>query len=91
MSKLIDSADPRLHSQNIQGMLKGLADHLEFDIQMVDAPRFEALLETTREVLKGLYKAFEDFDKGHGKAWGGEGAERKPRAVHAEARSKPAR
>jgi hypothetical protein len=71
MSKLISSADPRLHSQNIQRMLAEVTVHLQYDIMLVDSPRFEALLETTREVLKGLRKAYEDFDLGQGKAWGG--------------------
>jgi hypothetical protein len=71
MSKLMNSTDPRLHSQNIQRMLTEITDHLQYDVMLVDAPRFEALLETSREVLKGLRKAFEDFDEGTEKAWGG--------------------
>jgi hypothetical protein len=71
MSKLINSTDPLLHSQHIQRLLTDLTDHLQFDVMLVDAPRFEALLETTREVLKGVTRAFEHFDEGVEKAWGG--------------------
>ncbi len=69
--KLIKSSNPRLHSQNIQSVLTELIDHLQYDVEMVDAPRFEALLETTREVLKGLRKAYQHFDAGTEKALGG--------------------
>ena len=59
------------HSQHIQHMLSQLSDHLKYDILLVDSPRFEALLETTREVLNGLKKAYQHFDEGQEKAWGG--------------------
>jgi len=70
MSKLINSTDPRLHSQHVQRLLAELGDHLQYDVMLVSAPRFEALLETSREVLKGLSRAFEHFDQGTEKAWG---------------------
>ncbi len=75
MSKLINSTDPLLHSMNIQSKLKELTDHLEYDIMLVNDQRLEVLMETSREVLKGLRRAFEDFDAGTGKAWGGTGTE----------------
>ncbi len=71
MSKLINSPDPRLHSLNVQSMLTELVDHLQFDVTLVNEPRFQALLETSREVLKGLRRAYQDFDQGQEKGWGG--------------------
>jgi hypothetical protein len=71
MSKLINSADPRLHSLNIQNMLKELTEHLEYDIIQVNEPRALVLMETSREVVKGLHKAFTDYIAGTGRAWGG--------------------
>ncbi len=69
--KLITSNSPNLHSLNIQSILTELVDHLEYDVTLVKEPRFEALLETSREVLKALRKSFEDFDKGCERGWGG--------------------
>jgi hypothetical protein len=70
--KQINSSDPRLHSLNVQSALSEIVDHLQYDTVLVNAPRFEALLETSREVLKGLRKAFEDYDAASEKAWGRE-------------------
>lgn len=75
MSKLINSANPHLHSLNIQSKLTELTDHLEYDIALVYEPRLQVLMETSREVLKGLRKAFQDFDAGVEKAWGGKGTD----------------
>jgi hypothetical protein len=69
--KLITSNNPHLHSLNIQSTLRELADHMQYDVTLVKDPRFEALLETSREVLKALRKSFEDFDRGCEKGWGG--------------------
>ena len=73
--KVIDSNDPKLHSINIQSALRLLMTHLEFDNIQVNEPRFLVLAETSREVLKGIYKAFDDYRAGCGKAWGGTGVE----------------
>jgi hypothetical protein len=80
--KLITSPDPIVHSLNIQSALKEVIDHLEFDINLVNEPRFQALVETSREVLKGLHKTFDDYERGTGKAWGGGGAEAKKVTPH---------
>ena len=41
------------------------------DVERVQEPRFQALLETTAEVLTGLKKAYQDYDKKNEKAWRG--------------------
>ncbi len=71
MAKLINSSDPKLHSLNIQSMLTEIHDHLQYDVTLVNDPRFEVLLETSREMVKAIRKTFEDYDRGVGKAWGG--------------------
>jgi hypothetical protein len=63
------SSDPTVHSRNFQDSLKELIDHARQDVDRVSEPRFQALLETTAEVLTGLRKAFEDYDQGREKAW----------------------
>ena len=61
--------DPVKHSRNIQQQLGELIDHAKADIDRVDEPRFQALLETSAEVLEGLRTAFEHYDAGTEKAW----------------------
>ncbi|HTB14490.1 MAG TPA: hypothetical protein VK752_23125 [Bryobacteraceae bacterium] len=66
---VIDSADPKVHSQHIQEMLEDMIAHSRKDIEYVQEPRFQALLETTAEVLTGLKTAFRDYSEGKEKAW----------------------
>ena len=61
-------ANPIEHSHNIQKQLSELIDHAKKDIERVSEPRFQALLETTAEVLGGLRTAFEHYDQGNEKA-----------------------
>ena len=44
-------------------------DHVRRDLDRTDDPRFGALLETTSEVLQGLVRAYEHFDRKAEKAW----------------------
>ena len=63
------SSDPIQHARNIQGQLAELIAHAKQDIDRVSEPRFQALLETTAEVLEGLQKAFKHYEQGTEKAW----------------------
>ena len=65
----IDSADPIVHARHIHGMLDELITHSRQDIDRVIEPRFQALLETTAEVLIGLRTAFRDYSDGKEKVW----------------------
>jgi hypothetical protein len=65
----IESPDPKVHSTNIQAALKELIDHAREDISKVSEPRFQALLETTAEVLTGLETAFKHYAEGREIAW----------------------
>ena len=65
----IDSADPKLHSANIQDGLSQMIEHVRRDVARVEEPRFQALLETTAEVLVGLRTAFEHYSEGREQAW----------------------
>jgi len=68
-TKIIDSPDPRVHSQHIQDMLREVIDHTRQDLDQVQEPRFQALLETTAEVLAGLETAYSHYSEGKEKAW----------------------
>lgn len=65
----IHSTDAKRHSSNIQHGLTDLIDQARKDIDQVKDPRFQALLETSAEVLIGLRKAFEDYSQGQEKVW----------------------
>ncbi len=68
-TKTIDSGDPQVHSRNIQSMLGELIAHTRGDLDKVEEPRFQALLETAAEVLTGLQTAFAHYSEGKEKAW----------------------
>ena len=46
-----------------------LIDHLREDVGKVTEPKAQALFETSAEVLTGLVKAFDDYEKKNEKAW----------------------
>jgi len=43
--------------------------HLRGDIGKVDEPQLKAMFETSAEVLVGLIKAFDDYEKKNEAAW----------------------
>lgn len=63
------TSDPVEHSRHLQKQLGELIDHAKQDIDRVSEPRFQALLETTAEVLAGLRTAFQHYEQGSEKAW----------------------
>jgi hypothetical protein len=65
----LHTSDTRVHSENIQNMLNEVINHTRQDIDKVDDPKFQALLETSAEVLTGLRTAFEHYSEKKEKAW----------------------
>ena len=63
------SSDPAAHSALLVQEITGLIDHLRDDVERVTEPQFQALLETSAEVLGGLRKAFKDYGKHAEAAW----------------------
>ena len=63
MSKQNQVSDPQHHARKIQGMLRDLIEHVREDVEKVDEPKFQALLETSAEVLIGLRTAYEHYEK----------------------------
>jgi len=43
--------------------------HLRQDINKVEEPQLKAMFETSAEVLTGLTKAFDDYEKKNEAAW----------------------
>ena len=64
-----NSADPKVHSEHLQQQLAELIHHARADIERVTEPRFQALLETTAEVLTGLKTAYRHYGEKHEAAW----------------------
>jgi hypothetical protein len=62
-------SDPRHHTTNIKRMLDDAARHAREDVKKVKDPKAQALFETTAEVLIGLRKAYDDFEKKTEDAW----------------------
>jgi hypothetical protein len=66
---MAQAADPRHHTQKIQQQLRETIRHMREDIEKVDEPRLKAMFETSAEVLGGLVKAFQDYEKKNEAAW----------------------
>ena len=64
-----DENDPRHHTLKLKQMLNDTVAHAREDVSKVSDPKAQALFETTAEVLKGLVKAFDDFEEKHEEAW----------------------
>ena len=61
--------NPMHHTQKIKAQMRQLIDHLRADIGKITEPKAQALFETSAEVLTGLVKAFDDYEKKSEKAW----------------------
>ncbi len=63
------NGNPRHHVEKMKGQLQETIDHLREDVTKVDDPQFKALFETSAEVLTGLIKAFNDYERKNEAAW----------------------
>lgn len=61
--------DPRYHTTRLKNMMGDLIDHMRKDVHVVNDPRAKAMYEVSAEVLKGLQKAFDDYERGEEAAW----------------------
>jgi hypothetical protein len=66
---LSDERNPQHHTQNMKKRLSEIQQHLREDVGKVDEPQLKAMLETSAEVLGGLIKAFDDYEKKNEAAW----------------------
>ena len=62
--------------------MRDLIEHLREDVWKVTEPKAQALFETSAEVLTGLAKAFDDYEKKSEAAW-----QAKPRMSHPKERT----
>ena len=68
-TKTRQADDPRYHTRKMRRLMKNLIEHLREDVLKVTEPKAQALFETSAEVLGGLAKAFEDYEKKNEPAW----------------------
>jgi hypothetical protein len=61
--------NPIHHTQKIKAQMRQLIDHLREDVGKVTEPKAQTLFETSAEVLTGLVKAFDDYEKKSEAAW----------------------
>ena len=66
---MASAADPRPHVHKMQKALADVQTHMREDIDKVDDPQFKAMFETSAEVLGGLVKAFDDYERKNEAAW----------------------
>jgi hypothetical protein len=62
-------SDPRHHTRKMRERLQETIQHLRHDIDKVEDPQFKAMFETSAEVLGGLVKAFNDYERKNEPAW----------------------
>ena len=67
--KTTASRNPLEHTANIKEEFIKLSEHLREDVDKVDDPKAKALFEVSAEVIDGLQKAFNDFEKKNECAW----------------------
>ena len=61
--------NPIHHTQKIKAQMRQFIEHLREDVGKVTEPKAQALFETSAEVLTGLAKAFDDYEKKSEAAW----------------------
>jgi len=60
---------PLHRTHKIKARMCRLIEHLRADIEKITEPKAQALFETSAEVLLGLVKAFDDYEKMIEAAW----------------------
>ena len=63
------SSNPLEHTANIKKEFKKLSEHLREDIEKINDPEAKALFEVSADVIDGLEKAFNDFERKNETAW----------------------
>jgi len=63
------TSDPRLHAQRTQQRLREEIEHLRQDVERVQEPQLKAIFETSAEVLGGVVKAIQDYERKNEPAW----------------------
>ena len=65
----LSSDNPLNHLHRMKTRLRDTAKHLRQDIDKLEEPQLAAMFETSAEVLTGLVKAFDDYERKNEAAW----------------------
>jgi hypothetical protein len=57
------------HTRKLKGQMRELIGHLRADVEKVPEPKARAMFETSAEVVIGLVKAFDDYERKAEAAW----------------------
>jgi hypothetical protein len=64
-----DDQNPLHYTRKMSKPLTETIKYLRADIDKVHEPQFKAMFETSAEVLGGLVKAFQDYERKNEAAW----------------------
>lgn len=64
-----NTSDAKFHVQKMKQRFEENVDHLRRDIKIIDDPQCKAIFETAAEVLLGLIKTLDDYNKKEEDAW----------------------
>jgi hypothetical protein len=67
--KLSSKNNPIHHTRKIKARMRQLIEHLREDVGKVTEPKAQTLFEASAEVLTGLVRAFDDYEKKNEAAW----------------------
>ena len=56
-------SDPRHHTANLKAMLQEIIDHAREDVPKVDEPQAKAIFEMIAEVLGGVQKTLDHYER----------------------------
>ena len=57
------SNNPLEHTANLKAEFRKLSEHLREDVEKVHDPEAKSLFEVSAEVIDGLEKAFDDYER----------------------------
>lgn len=69
MENKMNTENPIHHVQKMRQRLQEQVEHLRKDIDIISEPKCRVMFETSAEVLLGLIKAFDDYEKKTETAW----------------------
>lgn len=62
-------SNPLIHTANVKKEFQKISEHLREDVEKLEDPQAKALFEVSAEVIDGLEKAFNDYEKKNETAW----------------------
>ena len=63
------SNNPLEHTANLKAEFRKLSEHLREDVEKVHDPEAKSLFEVSAEVIDGLEKAFDEYERKNETVW----------------------